>query len=117
MHYWLLFVSFTVIDFVTGNRIAESAIVFQRNTDPFGKLYSTVPLFAKLCPDRSGFTEARNASNKLHLFFKKRIDHYIDTFDDTYDRNFIDMYIRKIKEAEESGDKSTFTCAFTLIDS
>lgn len=88
------------------------ALKFQRTTDLYGKMYSILPSLTKWFPKQSGFEEARFASTKLYAYFKKRIDHHIKTYDPTHKRNFIDMYITQMKQANESGEETSFTCKF-----
>lgn len=86
------------------------AMDFQRTTDAFGKIYSLNPAFAKWFPNRSGFAETRKVSNKLYDYFKRRIDCHMDTYDESHERDFIDMYVKQMKAAEERGETSTFNC-------
>lgn len=98
-------------DLFDNRRASELALQFQRKTDEYGKLYSVIPAVAKLFPEKSDYAAGRRASVRLFEIFKKMIDEQISTYDDSHDRNFIDMYVRKMKEAEATGDeKSTFSC-------
>lgn len=51
--------------------------------------------------------------------FQKLIDRYIKTHDPTHERNFIDMYLVKMKEEEEAADRlgaaKTFSCKHHII--
>lgn len=91
------------------------ALRFQRATDTYGKMYSVLPDLHKWFPKLSGFAEARHASEKLHAYFKKRIDGYISTYDPTHERNFVDMYYTQMRIAEESGEETSFTCEIVLL--
>lgn len=96
------------------HRAADLALQFQRKTDEYGKLYSAIPAVAKLFPEKSDFNAGRRASTRLFEIFKKLIDEQIRTYDDSHERNFVDMYVRKMKEAEASGnDKTSFSCEWT----
>lgn len=100
---------------MTTNRAVELALQFQRKTDEYGKLYSVIPVVAKLFPEKSDFNAGRRVSIRLFEIFKKMIDAQISTHDANHDRNFIDMYVRKMLEAEAKGDaKSTFSCEWTF---
>lgn len=93
------------------NRATELALQFQRKTDEYGKLYSAIPAVATLFPEKSDFNAGRRASLRLFEIFQKMIDAQINTYDESHDRNFIDMYYRQMKEAEAKGDEnSTFSC-------
>lgn len=92
-------------------RAVELALQFQRKTDEYGKLYSAIPAVAKLFPEKSDFNAGRRVSIRLFEIFKKLIDEQINTYDGGHERNFVDMYVRKMKEAEATGDeKTTFSC-------
>lgn len=101
-----------MIDALLDNhRASELALQFQRKTDEYGKLYSAIPAVAKLFPEKSDFNAGRRASIRLFQIFQKMIDEQISTYDDSHSRNFIDMYVREIREAEAKGDKqSSFSC-------
>lgn len=66
---------------------------------------------AKWFPEKSDYNAGRRASIRLFEIFKTMVDEQINTYDESHDRNFVDMYVRKMKKAEATGDeKSSFTC-------
>lgn len=94
------------------SRASEHAFEFQRKTDDYGKMYSLIPSIAKWFPETSDYNAARNASIGLYTIFKDIVDEHISTYDETHERNFIDMFIRKMQESQASGDDETtpFSC-------
>lgn len=146
-------------NFIFLARLSKEAFVFQRKGDDYGKLFSIVQPIAKIFPKSSDFDSIKEASAKLHTFFKvssngnkqtpstrhflsvkfvflliffiprfcclwpyfsilllfyctqKLIDKQIKSHDPTHERNFVDMYLTKMKEEEETlGVASTFSC-------
>lgn len=90
--------------------ISLQAFRFQRSGDDYGKLFSVWEPIAKLFPDASDYKAIKEASTKLHDFFRKLIDKQIKSYDPAHERNFIDMYMTQMRETNAMSDtKSTFT--------
>lgn len=51
-------------------RAAERALLFQRKSDNYGKLFSLIPLLTKIFPNKSDYKQAREASLQIHSYFK-----------------------------------------------
>lgn len=118
----------------------ENAFVFQRKTDNYGKLFSVIPSIAKFFPTMSDYKHVRVASKGLYGFYaviiikiykifnpfdnilqivsfyfkfylQKIVDEQIRTYDENHERHFIDMYIKKIRQAEANPNQSSsFSC-------
>lgn len=50
--------------------IAKDTFVFQRVGDSYGRMYSLTTSLSKICPDFCGFTEYKNACDKMHEFLR-----------------------------------------------
>lgn len=85
--------------------LAKSSCVLQRKGDIYGRIFSVAPWLRYVIPNLSGYKELRKASMEMHSFFEKIIMDYLDSYDESNERNFLDLYF---KEMNLKGDASTF---------
>lgn len=89
----------------------ETAFNFQRYTDNYGKLFSMVPILTKLCPGACDYKILRESALFLREFIKNLLDEQIQTFDESHERNFVDLYVKKWRGVEQNSDETpTFSC-------
>jgi len=60
----------------------------------------------KLAPSLSGFNQFKNAIQPVRDFIRDQITEHLSTYQDDTTRDFIDLYIKKIKATTDP--KSTF---------
>ncbi|XP_052132829.1 methyl farnesoate epoxidase [Frankliniella occidentalis] len=74
--------------------------------DMAGALFSQFPILQYIAPDASGYTEFVTIHQRLWKFLRDEMDRHIETYDPNEMRDFMDVYIKMIKEA---GPNSSFT--------
>lgn len=84
------------------------SIDFQVNTNEYGKLFSIVPWIRFFFPRISCFEQVRKGSMAMCDLMRLVIGKQMKTFEDGSIRNFIDVYIKELKEAEANGVKNGF---------
>lgn len=80
-----------------------SSFDFQIMSNEFGCLFSVIPWIRFLFPKTSSFQQIRQASMNMCDLMKGIVDKQLRTYQDGHVRNFIDLYIKEIKEADISG--------------
>ncbi|XP_031627919.1 probable cytochrome P450 304a1 [Contarinia nasturtii] len=96
-------------------RAMENAFIFQRKSDIYGKLYSIIPSFAKYFPGWSDYKIGRKCSMDLYNYFEQIINEQIQTFDESHERHFVDMYINKLRKQEPNINPTTHFSYSQLI--
>lgn len=80
--------------------------------DMAGALFSQFPLLQYVAPDFSGYTEFVTIHQRLWKFLRVEIDRHVETYDPNEMRDFMDVYIKAIKETEHD-PKSSFSGRWT----
>lgn len=84
---------------------------FQKHGDDYGKLLSVIPWIRHIFPEWSSYRGLRDGNMKVYNFMKLLVDKHIQSFNEDHERNFIDMYIREMKESQKLDIKnSSFHC-------
>lgn len=78
----------------------KGSFLFQLNSDEYGKYISIFPWLRHIFPGASRYNVLRKGSMAMYEFMKEFIDRQIENYQDGHVRNFIDMYIKEIKEAD-----------------
>lgn len=86
--------------------LAKSSTVLQRVGDIYGRMIGVAPWLRYIFPDMTKYRELRKVSMEMHRFFEKIIQQHVDTYDESNERNFIDLYI---KEMSSKGEGSSFS--------
>ncbi|CAH2211472.1 jg22619 [Pararge aegeria aegeria] len=89
--------------------LARATLLFQRGTNDFGGALTITPWLKDVLPGYSGYSNLKKGNQALLNFFDKIIKHALATHDKTYDRHFLDVYIKKWKEEETTVKKTTFS--------
>ncbi|CAG4991971.1 unnamed protein product [Parnassius apollo] len=89
--------------------VARGALLFQRSSNDFGGALTLTPWLKDVMPKYSGFRDLKDGHQFLLDFFKKMVDEAIETHSEAYDRHFLDVYIRKMKEEIKQEERSTFS--------
>uniref|UniRef100_A0A1B0BLX1 Cytochrome P450 n=1 Tax=Glossina palpalis gambiensis TaxID=67801 RepID=A0A1B0BLX1_9MUSC len=84
-------------------QLIRITIQFQRNADAYGKMISIMPWIRYVFPKWSGYNVLRESNLYMHEFFSKIIDYHLKTYDENYERNFLDVYIKEMLKAESNG--------------
>ncbi|EDW81725.2 uncharacterized protein Dwil_GK12215 [Drosophila willistoni] len=84
-------------------RLIQLGMQFQRNGDDYGRLLSIVPWIRYIWPESSGFRKLNEANKFIYKYFEEFIDHHIDTYDESCERNFLDLYITEMKKCSCNG--------------
>lgn len=79
------------------------AMTFQVMTNEYGKLFSLIPWIRFLFPEISSFRQVRDASMEMSSLMRGIIDKTLSTYQDGHVRNFIDLYIKEMNEANVTG--------------
>ncbi|XP_037952787.1 probable cytochrome P450 304a1 [Teleopsis dalmanni] len=91
-------------------KLTQMAMQFQREGDSYGKLLSIIPWITNIFPNWSSYNKLMEANIFLYKYFSNFIDRHIETYQDGYERNFLDLYIKEMKQAEAEGKTdSTFS--------
>ncbi|XP_014370851.2 probable cytochrome P450 304a1 [Papilio machaon] len=88
--------------------VARGALLFQRSSNDLGAALSLTPCLKDIMPKYSGYQDLRDGNQVLLDFFTKLVREAMDTFNEDYDRHFLDMYIRKMNE-EKKLNKTTYS--------
>jgi len=88
-------------------KLVQMGIQFQRNSDDYGKLISIIPWIRHYFPNLSSYNTLMEANVFIYQFFAKMIDHQIETYEDGFERNFIDLYIKEMKKTELDGNNNS----------
>lgn len=92
-------------------RTGSAGMRFQKAGDDYGKLLSVLPWIRHVFPEKSDYINLRDGNEGLYKFIKLIVDKHLETFDDSHERNFIDLYIREMKAQQEQGIKNpVFHC-------
>uniref|UniRef100_A0A1I8NGG3 Cytochrome P450 n=1 Tax=Musca domestica TaxID=7370 RepID=A0A1I8NGG3_MUSDO len=82
-------------------------VQFQRTGDDYGKVLGIMPWIRHIFPNWSSYNKLMESNRYVYNFYEKMINHYIETYDESADRNFVDLYIKEMKKAEEEGKGDT----------
>ncbi|CAH2105367.1 unnamed protein product [Euphydryas editha] len=89
--------------------MARKTMLFQRGSNDLGGALTLTPWLKDIMPNYSGFADLDKGNKNLLDYFHKLIKKTSRSQEDTHDRNFLDIYIRKIKEEQKTGNRTTFT--------
>lgn len=89
-------------------RAGEATFKFLRNGNEYGNVFGIVPWVRILFPETSSYKQCRESSMILMEFMKEIIDKQIATYQPGHVRHFMDVYIKEIKDAEASGEKTGY---------
>lgn len=92
--------------------LVKQGMIFQRSGDDYGRLLSIIPWIRYIFPNLSGYKPLRESNSYLYQFIQKIIDKNLKTYNENYERHFLDLYTKEMKEAEKNGEKTTFMCKF-----
>lgn len=80
-----------------------AAMTFAKISNEYGKLFSFIPWIRFFFPRMSSFGQLRGASMELWEYLNEVIDKAIATHQDGHARNFLDLYIKEMKEDKSTG--------------
>ncbi|KAG6455395.1 hypothetical protein O3G_MSEX009197 [Manduca sexta] len=89
--------------------LSRGVLLFQRSSNDMGGALSLTPWLKDIMPNYSGYNGLVKGHQYLLDFFHNIVSEAIATHDPTYDRHFLDMYIRKMKEEEKLIGRSTYS--------
>ncbi|XP_041970287.1 probable cytochrome P450 304a1 [Aricia agestis] len=90
-------------------KLAKKVLMFQRNSNDFGGALVLTPWLKDVMPKISGYAYLKEGNDALLDLFKKLIDENLADHDESYDRHFLDVYLRKMKEERRTNERTTFT--------
>ncbi|XP_049946241.1 probable cytochrome P450 304a1 [Schistocerca serialis cubense] len=93
----------------TVRHLGHAAMQFQRSSDATGGFLTLHPWLAWLAPRLSGYKDNIQGSEKMRLFLEQHIEEHKQTYSDDYMRDFIDSYLREIRERMKTGEPTMFT--------
>ncbi|XP_013200171.2 uncharacterized protein LOC106142814 [Amyelois transitella] len=89
--------------------MSRAGLLFQRSSDDVGRALSLTPWLKDLAPGWSGYSGLRKGNQYFLDFFTNLINQEMSTFDESHQRHFLDVYIKKMREEQRQHDKSTFS--------
>ncbi|GAB0087451.1 Cytochrome P450 [Sergentomyia squamirostris] len=78
-------------------------ILFQQSGDDYGKMLSVIPWIRHIFPDKSDYNNLALGNSGIYNFIKSIVDKHMATYDESHERNFIDLYIREMKAQQKEG--------------
>ncbi|XP_073815610.1 probable cytochrome P450 304a1 isoform X5 [Musca autumnalis] len=88
-------------------KLIRLGVQFQRKNDDYGKLVSIMPWIRHIFPNWSSYNQLMESNTYMYNFYEKLVDRHIETYDESSERNFVDLYIREMKKAEMEGTTDT----------
>lgn len=82
---------------------------FQRWADDYGKMIGIMTWIRHFFPHISGYKPLMEANVFLYKYFEDFIDRHIETYDESHERNFLDLYIKEMRKAEMEGNAEATT--------
>lgn len=90
-------------------KLVRLGMQFQRYADDYGKLIGILPWIRYIFPKWSAYEALMEANVFMYKYFEDFIDRHIKTYDESSERNFLDLYIKEMKKAEMKGTAETTT--------
>lgn len=84
------------------------SMAFQIHSNEYGKLFSILPWIRFLFPKVSSFKQLREGSMEMCRLMEEIIERQINTFEEGSVRNFIDVYIKEMKQDEKAVNRRGF---------
>ncbi|XP_023163520.2 probable cytochrome P450 304a1 [Drosophila hydei] len=79
-------------------KLVQLGLQFQRNADDYGRLLSIIPWIRHIFPETSGYKKLNESNQYIYKFFADFVDRHIETYDESCERNFLDLYIAEMKK-------------------
>ncbi|CAH2071570.1 unnamed protein product, partial [Iphiclides podalirius] len=95
--------------------VARGALMFQRSSNDLGAALSFTPWLKDVMPRYSGYKGLREGNQRILDFLAKIVNEAVETHDESYDRHFLDMYIKKMKEEMKQQKRSTYSVDQLLL--
>jgi hypothetical protein len=89
-------------------RAGEGSFELQINSNEYGNLFGMVPWIRFFFPEKSSYKQCRHGAMEMYDLMKGIVDKQIASYQDGHVRNFLDIYIKEVKDAEALGDKKHF---------
>ncbi|KAM3967166.1 putative cytochrome P450 304a1 [Aphomia sociella] len=89
--------------------MARKSLLFQRSSDDVGRAITLTPWLKDIFPKWSGYRGLRTGNQYLIDFFSNLINKELQSYDGSYERHFIDVYIKKMKEEQCEKKRSTYS--------
>ncbi|GAB0087450.1 Cytochrome P450 [Sergentomyia squamirostris] len=86
----------------------RAGLQFQAAGDDYGKMLSVIPWIRHIFPGKCDYLNLLEGNSGVYKFIKSIIDKHIETFDESHERNFIDLYIQQVREQENNGIKDPY---------
>ncbi|XP_017868735.1 PREDICTED: probable cytochrome P450 304a1 [Drosophila arizonae] len=79
-------------------KLIQFGLQFQRNGDDYGRMLSIIPWIRHIWPETSGYKKLYEANMFIYNYFAEIVDRHLNTYDENFERNFIDIYINEMKK-------------------
>uniref|UniRef100_W8BF24 Putative cytochrome P450 304a1 n=2 Tax=Ceratitis capitata TaxID=7213 RepID=W8BF24_CERCA len=96
-------------------QLIKMGMQFQRNGDDYGKMLSVMPWIRYVFPKTSCYDILTESNKFLFEYFGKIVDQHIATFDESSERNFLDLYIKQMREEHDAGQTDVYYRAQFLM--
>ncbi|XP_039948484.1 probable cytochrome P450 304a1 [Bactrocera tryoni] len=84
-------------------QLVKMGMQFQRRADDYGKMLSIMPWIRHVFPKASSYEALMESNVFIYGYFEKIVDYHIRTYDECSERNFIDLYIKQMKQEHANG--------------
>lgn len=88
-------------------KLIRLGMQFQRHADDYGKLIGIIPWIRHIFPDWSAYKPLMESNVYMYNYFGDFVNRHIETYDESSERNFLDLYIKQMKKAEIDGNIQT----------
>ncbi|XP_059056621.1 probable cytochrome P450 304a1 [Achroia grisella] len=89
--------------------VARKSLGFQRSSDDVGRALTLTPWLKNIIPKWSGYHGLKTNNQYLVEFFSNIINKELESYDESYQRHFLDIYIKKMKEEFGQNMRSTYS--------
>lgn len=83
--------------------LVKMGMQFQRKADDYGKMLSIMPWIRHFFPKSSSYDALMESNVFIYKFFEKIVDYHLRTYDECSERNFIDLYIKQMRQEHAEG--------------
>ncbi|CAH4035727.1 probable cytochrome P450 304a1 [Pieris brassicae] len=89
--------------------VGRNSLGFQRCSNDLGGALCITPWLKNILPKFSGYHDCLERTATIKQFFREIIQDAIDTYDDKYERHFIDSYIKRMRQELKENNRTTYS--------
>ncbi|XP_017464536.1 PREDICTED: probable cytochrome P450 304a1 [Rhagoletis zephyria] len=96
--------------------LVKMGMQFQRKADDYGKMLSIMPWIRHVFPKASSYEALMEANVFVYNHFEKIVDYHLRTYDESFERNFVDLYIKQMKLENAEGRSDCYNREQFIMD-